>query len=52
MFAYVQLEERIPRNYPLQQIKQLVDHVLSELDSAFERFYSIMRRPGIPRSND
>ena len=48
MFAYVQLEERIPKKHPLRQVKHLVDHVLSELDSEFERLYSVMGRPGIP----
>lgn len=48
MFAYVQLEKWIPRDHPLRQVKQLVDHVLNELDSEFERLYSVMGRPGIP----
>ena len=32
LFAYVQLESRIPKDPPLRWIKLWVDHVLSELD--------------------
>lgn len=48
LFAYVQLESRIPKDHPLRRIKALVDHVLNELDSEFEKMYSGMGRPSIP----
>lgn len=48
LFAYVQLETRIPKDHPLRRIKPLVDHVLNELDGEFEALYSGMGRPSIP----
>lgn len=48
LFAYIQLESRIPKEHPLRQIKPLVDHVLSEMDGEFEGLYSGMGRPSIP----
>ena len=48
LFAYVHLEERIPRDHPLRVLKVLVDSVLKELDSGFEGLYSRMGRPSIP----
>ena len=48
LFAYVQLESRIPKDHPLRRIKPLVDHVLNELDGEFEKLYSGMGRPSIP----
>lgn len=48
LFAYIQLESRIPKEHPLRRIKPLVDHVLSELDGEFEGLYSGMGRPSIP----
>lgn len=48
LFAYVQLESRIPKDHPLRRIKPLVDHVLNELDGEFEKLYSGTGRPSIP----
>ena len=37
LFSYVDLEERVPRNYPLRVIRRIVNEVLGELDGEFEK---------------
>src|SRR5262249_2727396 len=46
-FSYVRLEERIPADHPLRQIRALADEALHSLNQSFERLYSSMGRPSI-----
>ena len=48
MLAFVDLEERVPRNHPLRVIKQFADRALAELSSVFDEMYSAGGRPSIP----
>lgn len=47
MFSYVTLEQRIPVDHPLRQIRVLVDRALQRLDAEFARLYSTTGRPSI-----
>ena len=47
MFSYVTLEQRIPLDHPLRQIRVLVDRALERLDGEFARLYSTTGRPSI-----
>jgi transposase len=47
MFSYLSPEERIPSSHPLRPIRTMVDAVLAELSSRFERMYSAFGRPSI-----
>jgi len=35
MLAFVDLEERVPRNHPLRVVKQFADRALAELSPVF-----------------
>src|SRR6266516_7740759 len=48
MLAFVDLEERVPRNHPLRVIKQFADRALRELSPVFEEMYAAGGRPSIP----
>src|SRR6202521_1829538 len=48
MLAFVDLEERVPRNHPLRVIKQFADRALAELSPVFDEMYSAGGRPSIP----
>ena len=48
MFSYVELDDGIPADHPLRQIKQLVDDVLKSLDFEFSRLCSNFGRELIP----
>lgn len=48
MFSYRSLEERIPRQHPLRDIRQIVDKALIELSPTFEAMYARGGRPSIP----
>jgi transposase len=48
MLAFVDLEERLPRNHPLRVIKQYADRALSELSPVFDQMYAAGGRPSIP----
>src|SRR5688572_16625585 len=48
MLAFVDLEERVPRNHPLRVIKQYADRALSELSPVFDEMYAAGGRPSIP----
>jgi transposase len=47
MFSYVTLEQRIPQDHPLRQIRVLVDGALARMDAEFARLYSTTGRPSI-----
>jgi transposase len=47
MFSYISLEERIPADHPLRQMRPMVDQALVELSPRFDEIYSPMGRPSI-----
>jgi hypothetical protein len=40
MFSYVTLEQRVPREHPLREIRKLTDQVLMSLSAEFDALYS------------
>jgi transposase len=48
MLAFVDLEERVPRNHPLRVVKQFADGALAELSTVFDAMYAAGGRPSIP----
>jgi transposase len=48
MSSYVLLEECIPSNHPLRQVRQLTDEVLRGMSKDFEGLYSKVGRPSVP----
>jgi transposase len=47
MFSYVTLEQRVPQEHPLPEIRRLTDVVLRSLSGEFEQMYSASGRPSI-----
>src|SRR5512135_882193 len=47
LFSYVSQENRIPQNHPLRNLRRLMDPILEQLSSRFERLYSQTGRPSI-----
>jgi transposase len=47
MFSYVTLEQRVPPDHPLREIRRLTDVVLSSLSASFDEMYSASGRPSI-----
>jgi len=47
MFSYVDIEQRVPANHPLRQIREFVNAALAALDTEFARLYSADGRPSI-----
>lgn len=47
MFSYVTLEQRIPQDHPLRQIRVLVDRALHRMAAELDRLYSTTGRPSI-----
>src|SRR5438874_5372858 len=48
MLAFVDLEERVPRNHPLRVVKQFADRALAELSAVFDEMYAAGGRPSMP----
>jgi transposase len=48
MFSYVSMEERVPQDHPLRQIRRLVDHILATMSKRFDELYAENGRPSIP----
>ena len=48
MFSYVTLEQRVPQDHPLREIRRLTDVVLRTLSGEFDSLYSASGRPSIP----
>ena len=48
LFAYVDIEQRIPEGHPLRRIRELANSALTALDAEFARLYSRLGRPSIP----
>ena len=47
MFSYVTLEQRVPEDHPLREIRKLTDVVLRSLSEEFDSLYSASGRPSI-----
>jgi transposase len=47
MFSYVTLEQRVPQDHPLREIRRLTDVVLRSLSGEFDSLYSASGRPSI-----
>ncbi len=47
MFSYVSLEQRVPEDHPLREIRRLTDDVLRSLSAEFDALYSDQGRPSI-----
>ncbi|WP_096785913.1 IS5 family transposase [Rhodobacter sp. CZR27] len=47
LFSYVDLEERVPRRYPLRRIRRVVNDALISMDAEFDRLYADDGRPSI-----
>lgn len=47
MFSYVTLEQRVPQDHPLREIRRLTDVVLRSLSGEFDSLYSATGRPSI-----
>ncbi len=45
MFSCVTLEQRVPQDHPLREIRKLVDAVLVSLIDEFDALYAVSRRP-------
>ena len=48
MLAYVNLEERVPKDHPLRTIKTVADEALNRLSPEFDRMYSRVGRASVP----
>ena len=48
MLAYVNLEERVPKDHPLRSIKAVPDEALKHLSPEFDRMYSKVGRASVP----
>ena len=48
MFAFVDLEERVPPHHPLRTIKRCADQALEHLSPTFDAMYGSGGRPSIP----
>jgi len=40
MFSYLTLEQRVPQDHPLREIRTLTDGVLQSLDPEFDKLYA------------
>jgi len=47
MFSYVTLEQRVPKDHPLREIRRVTDVVLRSLSQEFDSLYSASGRPSI-----
>lgn len=48
LFSYISLENRVPKDHPLRNIRQIVDGLLKKLSPRFAKIYSPIGRPSIP----
>ena len=48
MFSYVSLEERIPADHPLREMRKMVDEALRALSPLFDKLYAPSGRDSIP----
>jgi transposase len=47
MFSYLTLEQRVPSDHPLREIRALTDGVLQSLDAEFDKLYAATGRASI-----
>jgi transposase len=47
MFSYLTLEQRVPSDHPLREIRALTDGVLQSLDTEFDKLYASTGRASI-----
>lgn len=47
MFSYVTLQQRVPQDHPLREIRRLTDEVLRSLSAEFDGMYAASGRPSI-----
>ena len=47
MFSYVSLEQRVPADHPLREVRKLTDTVLRSLNAEFDALYAESGRPSI-----
>jgi len=47
MFSSVTLEQRVPQDHPLRELRKLTDVVLRSLSDEFDALYSASGRPSI-----
>lgn len=47
-FSYINPDDRVPKDHPLRNIKEMVNQALKELSLDFEKMYSAFGRPSIP----
>ena len=47
MFSCVTLEQRVPQDHPLREIRRLTDAVLVSLNDEFDMLYAASGRPSI-----
>src|ERR1700688_2335539 len=47
MFSYLTLEQRVPQDHPLREIRTLTDGVLQSLDAEFAKLYAATGRASI-----
>jgi transposase len=48
MFSYVSLEERVPADHPLREIRRITDRALTRMSSRFGTLYVKFGRPSVP----
>ena len=48
MFSYVSLEDRVPVDHPLREIRRITDRALERLSPRFDTLYIKFGRPSIP----
>ncbi len=48
MLAFVDLEQRVPKDHPLRTIRMLADQALAALSATFDAMYAEGGRPSIP----
>ncbi len=48
MLAFVDLEERVPKDHPLRIIKAVADEALERLSAEFDGMYSKVGRASVP----
>ena len=48
MLAFVDLEERVPKDHPIRTIKTVADKALERLSVEFDRMYSKVGRASVP----
>lgn len=48
LYSYVSMEERIPQDHPLRNMRGMVDELLKGLSPRFSKLYASVGRPSIP----